>query len=80
MESVLVRARELNFPGESRPIARAPKRVECLEANTVEAIERLQKNIPAGNLHDMVRYLMMRGLQTVQAEVARRGNEKRDLS
>ena len=40
------------------------------QANTIEAIERVQKDAPAGNLHDMVRYLVMRGLQSVEAEIA----------
>ena len=43
-----------------------------LSANTVELIERLQQELPAGDLPDMVRYLMMRGVESIMAERARR--------
>jgi hypothetical protein len=43
-----------------------------LSANTIELIERLQQELPAGDLQDMVRYLMMRGVESIMAERARR--------
>lgn len=43
-----------------------------LSANTVELIERLQQELPAGDLPDMVRYLMMRGVEVIMAERAKR--------
>jgi hypothetical protein len=43
-----------------------------LSANTVELIERLQQDLPAGNLPDMIRYLMLRGAESILAERAKR--------
>jgi hypothetical protein len=43
-----------------------------LSANTVELIERLQQDLPAGNLPDMIRYLMLRGAEAILAERAKR--------
>jgi hypothetical protein len=39
-----------------------------LEENTLAAIQNLQKKLPAGTLPDMVRYLMMRGIEAVQQQ------------
>jgi hypothetical protein len=43
-----------------------------LEPNTLEALQKLQQELPVGALPDMVRFLMLRGLETVTAERARR--------
>ena len=42
----------------------------------IEAIEAIQKEIPAGDLPDMIRYLMMRGIETITAERAKRTASK----
>ena len=44
-----------------------------LEENTLAAIQSLQKQIPAGTMPDMIRYLVLRGMQAVQAEISSKG-------
>jgi hypothetical protein len=43
-----------------------------LSPNTLEKVRSLQQVIPAGELPDMVRFLMLRGIETIEAERARR--------
>jgi hypothetical protein len=43
-----------------------------LSPNTLEKVRNLQKVIPAGELPDMVRFLMLRGIETIEAERGRR--------
>jgi hypothetical protein len=43
-----------------------------LSEPTLEKLRSLQKEIPAGELPDMIRFLMLRGIETIEAERARR--------
>ena len=47
------------------------------DSSTVAKIESLRADIPAGGLADMVRYLMLRGMEAIAAERARGATTKR---